>query len=185
LEVIMKKHAVLAGGSAILLLAAAGCGGQSQTVADTNPAVATDSTKAEPTTNDAGTTGEEPAATDPVSPTTSPAASATFVSAIRGLAEVELTKPVTRRVGNEVVTTMKVRNTSTTNSIAGLKVDDLWYDKDGALVTGDTFRHRQPLKPGEIVEVVLRTPVNPNMDRNQYQFVHANGDIKTTVVPKL
>jgi len=52
-------------------------------------------------------------------------------------------------------------------------------------VTGDTFRHRKPLQPGEIVEVMLRTPVNPRMDRNQFVFVHANGDIKTTVVPKL
>lgn len=181
----MKKHAVIAGVSAILVLAAAGCGGQSQTVADTDPAVATDSTTAEPPTTDVSTTGEEPAATEPAKPAPPPAASATFVPAIRGLAEVELTKPVTKRVGNEIVTTIKVKNTSTTNSIAGLKVDEFWYDKAGAPVTGDTFRHRNPLQPGEIVEVTLRTPVNPKMDRNQYQFVHANGDIKTTVVPKL
>jgi hypothetical protein len=49
-------------------------------------------------------------------------------------------------------------------------------------VTGNTFRHREPLQPGEIVEVTLRTAVDPKMDRTQYRFVHANGDIKTTVV---
>jgi hypothetical protein len=180
----MKKHAVIAGLSAILL-AAAGCGGQSHTIAETDPAVATDSTDAEPTTTDASTTGEEPATTEPAKPATPPAALAKFVPAIRGLAEVELTKPVTRRVGNEIVTTMKVKNTSTAESIAGLRVDEFWYDKAGVPVTGNTFRHRKPLQPGEIVEVTLRTPVNPKMDRNQYQFVHANGDIKPTVVPKL
>jgi len=174
----MKKHAVIAGASAILLLAAAGCGRQSQTVADTAPAVATDSTNAEPTTTEVTTTGEAPAATEQATP-------AKFVPPVRGLAEVALTKPVTKRVGNEIVTTIKVKNTSTTNSIVGLKVDEFWYDKAGEPLTGDTFRHRKPLQPGEIVEVTLRTPVNPKMDRNQYQFVHAYGDIKTTVVPKL
>jgi uncharacterized protein YcfL len=181
----MNKHAVIAGVSAILLLAVAGCGGQSQTVPDTDSAVTMDPTSGEPATTDVSTTGEAPAAAEPANPATAPAASARRVPAIRGLAEVALTKPVTRRVGNEIVTTMKVKNTSATESIAGLKVDEYWYDKAGTPVTGDTFRHRAPLQPGEIVEVTLRTPVNPRMDRNQYQFAHANGDVKTTVVPKL
>ena len=158
----MRIHAVIAGANVVLLLAAAGCGGQSQTVAETDPAGDVDSTNAEP-----------------------PAASAKFVPAIRGLAEVALTKPVTKRVGNEIVTIIKVKNTSTTRSIAGLKVDEFWYNKAGEPVTGDTFRYRKPLQPGEVIEVTLRTPVNPRMDRNQYQFVHANGDIKATVVPTL
>ena len=180
----MKRHAVIAGVSAILL-AVTGCGGQSQTVADTDSTVPTDSTNAEPPTTDVSTTGEAPAAAEPANPAASPPASVGLVRAIRGLAEVELTKPVTRRVGNEIVTTMRVKNTSATESIAGLKIDEFWYDKAGTPVTGDTFRHRKPLQPGEIVEVTLRTPVNPRMDRNQHQFAHANGDIKTTVVPKL
>ncbi len=46
-------------------------------------------------------------------------------------------------------------------------------------MTGDTFRYRKPLLPGEVIEVTLRTPVNPRMDRNQYNFSHANGNIKT------
>jgi len=33
--------------------------------------------------------------------------------------------------------------------------------------------------------VTLRTPVNPKMDRNSYNFSHANGTIKTTLLPKL
>ena len=74
---------------------------------------------------------------------------------------------------------------STTGSIAGLRIDENWYDKAGNPVTGDTFRYRKPFLPGEVMEITLRTPVNPTMDRNSYNFTHANGTIKTTLVPKL
>jgi hypothetical protein len=35
-----------------------------------------------------------------------------------------------------------------------------------------------------VIEVTLRTPVNPKMDRNSYQFAHANGEIKTKQMQK-
>jgi hypothetical protein len=108
-----------------------------------------------------------------------PAAPAKFVPPIRGVAELGILTPVTKRVGKEVVTVIKIKNLSTAGSIAGLKVDEYWYDKAGDPVTGDTFRYRKPLLPGEVIEVTLRTPVNPRMDRNQYNFSHANGNIKT------
>lgn len=108
-----------------------------------------------------------------------PAAPAKFVPPIRGVAELGILNPVTKRVGKEVVTVIKIKNLSTAGSIAGLKVDEYWYDKAGDPVTGDTFRYRKPLLPGEVIEVTLRTPVNPRMDRNQYNFSHANGNIKT------
>ena len=113
-----------------------------------------------------------------------PAAQAKFVPPIRGQAELGFLKPVTKRVGSEIVTTIKVKNLSTSGSIAGLKVDEYWYNKGGDPVTGDTFRYRKPLMPGEVIEVTLRTPVNPQMDRNQYNFTHANGTIKTKSMPK-
>ena len=105
---------------------------------------------------------------------------------VRGEAELGYTKPVSKRSpdGKFVVTSIKVKNLSA-GSIAGLKVDEFWYDKAGDPVTGDTFRYRKPLQPGEVIEVTLRTPVNPKMDRNQYKFEHANGTIKTNAVPKL
>jgi hypothetical protein len=164
------KHHVIAGACAILLGLVAGCGGQSQAIgnADRDATAATDSPNAEPA--------------DVATP---PAASVPLVRPIRGVAEVQLTKPVTKRVGNAIVTTMTVKNSSPTGSIVGLRIDEFWYDQAGTPVTGDTFRHRSPLQPGEIVEVTLRTPVNPRMDRNQYQFAHANGEIKTTIVPRL
>jgi hypothetical protein len=123
----------------------------------------------------------------PPAPAAQPAAApARLAPPVRGEAELGYTKPVSKRSpdGKFVVTSIKVKNLSQ-GSIAGLKVDEFWYDKAGDPVTGDTFRYRKPLQPGEVVEVTLRTPVNPKMDRNQYKFEHANGTIKTKAVPKL
>jgi hypothetical protein len=50
---------------------------------------------------------------------------------------------------------------------------------------GDTFRHPKPLQPGEVVTVNFKSPRSPAMQRNQYLFSHANGNIKQAVVPKI
>ena len=108
-----------------------------------------------------------------------------LVAPIRGQAELGFTNPVSKRVGNMIVTTIKVKNLSK-GAIAGLKVDEFWYDKKGDPVTGSQpFRYRKPLQPGEVIEVELKVPTDPRMDRNQYKFEHANGTIKTTKLPKL
>jgi len=117
-------------------------------------------------------------------PATQPAAPAKFIPAVRGQAELGYIKPVTKRAGGEIVTVIKVKNLSNA-PIAGLKVDEFWYDKAGDPVTGDTFRYKKLMMPGEVLDVTLRTPVNPKMDRNSYNFSHANGTIKTTLLPKL
>jgi len=108
-----------------------------------------------------------------------------LIPPVRGEAQLDITKPATKVQGNEVVTTFVVRNPATTGAIAGLKVEENWYDKGGNPVTGDTYRHPRPLKSGEIISITLRTPRNPTMNSNQYQFSHANGTIKTNIVPKL
>jgi hypothetical protein len=116
---------------------------------------------------------------------TAPAAPAKFVPPIRGQAELGFLKPVTKREKNgDVVTVIKVKNLSTSGAIAGLRVDENWYDKTGNPVTGDTFRYRKPMQPGEVIEITLRTPYNKAMDRNSYNFTHANGTIKTKSMPK-
>jgi hypothetical protein len=113
-----------------------------------------------------------------------PAAPAKFVPPIRGEAPVNMTKPVTKRQNEEVVTTFKVKNPSATNSIAGLKISEFWYDKDGNPVSGDEFRYRKPLMPGEVIDVELRSPINPKMARSQYKFEQSNGGVKPQVVAK-
>lgn len=117
-----------------------------------------------------------------------PAARPRLVAPIRGEAPMGYTKPVVKPAkidGRDfVITTMRVKNLST-GAIAGLKVDEFWYNKAGDPVTGSNYRHRTPLQPGEVITVVLETPRQPAMDRNQYSFKHANGTIKTTLLQKL
>jgi len=117
-----------------------------------------------------------------------PGAKPRLVPPVRGEAPLGYTKPVVKagKVDGKdfIITTIRVKNLAT-GSIAGLKVDEFWYDKAGDPVTGDTFRHPKPLQPGEVITVTLETPRNPKMDRNQYSFSHANGAIKAQLVPKL
>ena len=108
-----------------------------------------------------------------------------LVPPVRGEAVIGYLKPVSKREGNMIVTTIKIKKLSN-GAIAGLKVDEFWYDKAGDPVTGSQpFRWRKPLQPGEVIDVVLKVPTNPKMDRNQYKFEHANGTIKTQLLPKL
>jgi|SRR5688572_18597426 hypothetical protein len=108
-----------------------------------------------------------------------------LISPVRGQAEIGYLTPVSKREGKMVVTTIKIKNMAA-GPIAGLKVDEFWYDKRGEAVTGaQTFRHRKPLMPGEVLDVVLRVPSHPAMSSNSYKFEHANGAIKATRLPKL
>lgn len=108
-----------------------------------------------------------------------------LISPVRGQAEIGYLTPVSKREGGMVVTTIKIKNMAAA-PIAGLKVDEFWYDKAGEPVTGaQPFRYRKPLMPGEVIDVVLRVPTNPKMSSNQYKFEHANGTIKATRLPKL
>jgi hypothetical protein len=129
----------------------------------------------------------KPAAKAPATttaPAQQPAAPARLVPPVRGDVKVNITKPMVKRQGEFIITTMKVKNMME-GSIAGLKVDEYWYDKKGDPVTGSTFRYPKPLQPGEVIEITLKTHVDPKMDRNQYQFTQANGAVKPTTVPKL
>ena len=117
-----------------------------------------------------------------------PAAKPRLVAPVRGVAQLGYTKPVVKngKIGGKdfVITTIQVKNMST-GAIAGLKVDEFWYDKAGNPVTGDNYRHPRPLQPSEVITITLETPRDPRMNRNQYNFTHANGDIKASLQPKL
>ena len=108
---------------------------------------------------------------------------------VRGEAALGYLKPVikagkTKRGADGIITTFRLKNLAP-GAIAGLQVEEFWYNKAGDPVTGSNYRHPKPLQPGEVVTVVLETPRNPGMDRNQYAFKHANGTIKTTLLQKL
>jgi hypothetical protein len=103
---------------------------------------------------------------------------------VKGMAEVGITQPVTKVVGKEVITTMKVKNLSK-GSIAGLKIEEYWYDKAGTPSPGGSRQFNQAIAPGAVVAVELKTPRTPSMDRNSYQFSHANGQVTAKVMAKI
>ena len=107
-----------------------------------------------------------------------------LVAPMRGEATVEITAPNTRPVGTDIVTTIRVRNSSKA-PIAGFRIEENWY-KGNEAISGDSYRHRTPLQPGEVIEVKLTTPRARIVGaRNQYQFSHANGTVKPTTVKSL
>src|ERR1051325_6636343 len=74
-----------------------------------------------------------------------PAAPAKFVPPIRGEAQVSMTKPVTKRTNEEIVTTLRGKTPPARGSIAALKIGDFGYERGGNPVSGDEFRYRKPL----------------------------------------
>lgn len=116
--------------------------------------------------------------------TQAPAKPAKYVRAVKANEEatIEVIQAPSRRVGNEMVTTIKVRNTSK-GSLNLLKADEYWYDKNMKIVSGDSQAHKKaPILPGEIIEMTLRSPMRPGLQRNQILFRHANGDVKARAV---
>jgi len=107
-----------------------------------------------------------------------------LVAPVRGDANVEITKPDTKIIGNEVVTVIRVKNVATA-PIAGFKIEENWY-KGGDAIGGDVYRHPRPFQVGEVIQITLKTPRSRVVGRtNQYQFSHVNGAIKPKAVPKL
>ncbi len=123
----------------------------------------------------------KPAASQAAPTTPAPAAKAKWVAPIKGIATVEIVKSTPKKVGDEIVTVLKVKNTSS-GSIALFRVDEYWYDKKQQVVSGDTQRWPKPFYPGDVIEITLRSPVKPELYMNTYNFAHANGQIKPTVV---
>jgi hypothetical protein len=107
-----------------------------------------------------------------------------FTPPVKGTAEIQLAQPVTKREKDTVVTTIKVKNVSTA-PIARLTVAETWYDAKGGVVTGGRAAINGLLQPGEIGTLKIETPFNAGMKSNNWNFSHANGDVKAKKVAKL
>ena len=111
-----------------------------------------------------------------------PAQKAKFVPPVKGVATIEVMQLSPKRVGKDMVTVYKVRNTSK-GSINLLKADEYWYDKNTKIVSGTTYAHTKgPILPGDIVEITLASPYNAQMRQNQVIFAHANGKVEAKAV---
>ncbi len=117
--------------------------------------------------------------------TTPPAAPAKFVKPLKGTADIQFMEASAKKVGNDIVTVLKIKNMSTA-PIALLKVDEYWYNKAREVVTGDSQPYRKPFMPGEVIELTLKAPYKTGMDLSvsQYMFSHSGGQVNPKRVKK-
>jgi hypothetical protein len=124
-----------------------------------------------------------------VSPATSNAApppavaKARMSTPVKGTAYVEVIQGAPKKVGGDMVTVSQIKNVSN-GPIAGLRVDEYWYNQKLVQVTGDTQRVRAPIAPGEIVEVTTKSPIKPDLYKSTLMFNHANGKVMAKGVKK-
>ena len=100
---------------------------------------------------------------------------------LRGAAKVQILAPETKVAGEDVVSTIRVRNVSK-DWITGLTVTEHWYDQQGNAVGSGSRTHRERFMPGEVIEIQLKTKKRPDFYQSQYQFSHANGEVTATTV---
>jgi hypothetical protein len=112
-----------------------------------------------------------------------PAAPAKWVPPQKGEGTVDYiqTKPV--RLKGEIVTKIKVKNTSK-GSLGLLSVEEIWYNTKREIATNGIYRHRALLNPGETIEFEIKSQDKPDLYTNMLMFKHANGTIKPTKVTK-
>ena len=110
-------------------------------------------------------------------------AKARMSTPVKGTAFVEVIQGQGKQIGGDIVTVSKVKNVSN-GPIAGLRIDEYWYNQKLVQVTGDTQRVRAPIAPGEVVEITTRSPMKPGLYRSTLMFVHANGKVTAKGVKK-
>lgn len=108
---------------------------------------------------------------------------AVWINPIHGSVDIQFIDSPARVEKGEVVKTFQVKNMST-GPIARLKISQFWWDKNNNPVPGDEQFLKKPLMPGETATIVLRTPKNANMFRDNYKFSHQYGDVKVKKVAK-
>jgi hypothetical protein len=108
---------------------------------------------------------------------------AKYYRPVKGEATIELIRGTPKRVGQDMVTVVQIKNTSQ-GRIDLLVVDEYWYDTNRQNVSGTSERYRKPFNPGEIIEITLKSPVKPNLYQNMLMFSHANGKISPKEVKK-
>ena len=102
----------------------------------------------------------------------------------KGQADVEFLQPVTKKNGDNVVTTIKVKNTAS-GPLARLKIAETWFDKGGNIVAGGETTLDKPLGAGAVETITIQTPWSAKMNGNGYNFSHAFGTVKPKRVSKL
>jgi hypothetical protein len=108
---------------------------------------------------------------------------AKYYRPVKGEATIELIRGPAKRVGQDMVTVLQIKNTSP-GRIDLLVVDEYWYDTNRQNVTGTSERWRRPFNPGDVIEITLKSPLKPNLYQSMLMFSHANGKIDPKEVKK-
>jgi hypothetical protein len=103
---------------------------------------------------------------------------------VRGTADVDYVRPVTKRNGPTVITRIQVKNTSSA-PIARLRIVETWFDKGGTTMPGGEGVINGLLQPGEVQTIEISTPFKEGMTSNSWNFLHANGSCKPHLVKSL
>jgi hypothetical protein len=103
--------------------------------------------------------------------------------AFKGQADVEFVSS-SRKEGDIVVTTMRVKNLSS-GPIGRLKVEETWFDKGQNPVATSQGVLDKMLEPGAVETLTIQTPWSAKMNGNSWQFSHANGTVRPHKVAKL
>ena len=117
-------------------------------------------------------------------PMTSVLAGKKLTPPLKGQADVDFVKPVSKREKEMVVTKIQVKNMSPA-PIPRLTITETWYDAGGATVAGGKGVINGLLQPGEVQTVTIETPYSTKMKANNWNFSHANGTVKPHQVAKL
>ena len=102
----------------------------------------------------------------------------------KGQADVEYIQPLTKRNGDVVTTTIRVKNVSP-GPLARLTIGETWFDKSNAIVAGSQGSLDKVLDPGAVDTITIQTPWSAKMNGTGYNFNHANGTVKPKRVSKL
>lgn len=120
----------------------------------------------------------------PPAPGATSAAPGKWVPPMKGLATVDYIQGKAERIKGDIVTKIRVKNTSK-GAIALLSVEELWYNNKRDIVTNSgAVKNKSLLNPGDTVELTLVSPAKPDLYTNMLMFKHAYGDVKPTKVTK-
>lgn len=98
---------------------------------------------------------------------------------LHGEAQIQVMWPIVpKREKDSVITQIRVKNVSS-GPLKGFTVEQPWYNKDGAVVASAKATINGLFQPNEVQSLTLELPFHTGMDRNNYQFSHANGSVKT------
>ena len=101
---------------------------------------------------------------------------------MKGTATVDFIQGPSKPIKDEIVTVVKVKNTSGA-PIVGFRIDQYFY-KGKEEISAGTGRLRNPLADGEETEITVSAPMKPGITGSQMRFSHANGAVKPTPVKK-